>query len=82
VFNNFSGGVVLGDEPECVIASYDVYHYVVVKKVLDSIFNILQVFICQWEIQTYWVNTFPTRWQWVYVADVNELYVYSIMKLY
>jgi hypothetical protein len=39
-------------------------------------------FIYWWEIQTYWVNTFLIRWQWVCVADVNAKCVYSIMKLY
>jgi hypothetical protein len=35
------------------------------QKLLDSVFNLLLVFICQWEIQTYWVNAFLTRWRCV-----------------
>jgi hypothetical protein len=35
----------------------DVVEYVTTEKLLDSIFNILPVFICQWEIQTHWVYT-------------------------
>jgi hypothetical protein len=47
----------------------DVHHYVIIKKMLDSIYNILLVFIRQWQIQTYQFNNFLTRWQWVCVDD-------------
>jgi hypothetical protein len=35
----------------------DVVEYVTTEKLLDFIFNILPVFIRQWEIQTHWVYT-------------------------
>jgi hypothetical protein len=47
----------------------DVDHYVITKKLLDPIFSILPMFICQWGFQAYWVNTFLIRWQWVCVND-------------
>jgi hypothetical protein len=50
----------------------DVYHYVVIKKLLDSVFNILPVFIYRWESKIYRVRIFLTRWQWVRVDDVKQ----------
>jgi len=34
----------------------DVSRYVTVTKLLNSLFNILLIFLRRWEIQTYWVN--------------------------
>jgi hypothetical protein len=47
----------------CVNSAYsvrlgDMVYRVIIKKLLDSVFNILPVFIHQWEVQTQWVYTF------------------------
>jgi hypothetical protein len=60
----------------------DVYRYVIIIKLLDSIFFILPVFICWCEIQTYWDNTFLTKWKRLRADHVNPLPVYSIKKLF
>jgi hypothetical protein len=51
----------------------DVYHFVIIKKLLDLIFNILLVFICRWEIQTNWFNNFLIRQQGYVWLMVNAL---------
>jgi hypothetical protein len=38
---------------------------------LDTVFNILLVFISQWEIQRHWIYTSLTRWQRVCMDDVK-----------
>jgi hypothetical protein len=58
-------------EPGCIIVS-GIHCYVIIRKLLDSVFD-MPVFICWWEIETYWVNTYLTRWQWVCVNDVRAL---------
>jgi hypothetical protein len=39
----------------------DIDHYIITRKILDSVFNILEIFIRQWEIETYlytWSSTY------------------------
>jgi hypothetical protein len=36
----------------------DVDHYVIIRKLLDYIFNVLPVFIRRWEVQTYLQKNF------------------------
>jgi hypothetical protein len=68
---------VTENEPGC-FHQLVTFTITVIKKLLDSIFNIVPVSICRWEIQTYWI----TRCHEVCVAGVNAMCVYSIMKMY
>jgi hypothetical protein len=58
----------------CSTKGNDVVCYIIIKKLLDSIFNILPVFIHQWEIQTHWIHTSLARWQKGCMAENVKTY--------
>jgi hypothetical protein len=63
------------DKTGSVIPASRVYHYPIIKRLLDFIFKILLVLICQLEIQTYYVAV---------GIDMNALPVeyYEIILIY
>lgn len=52
----------------------DAVRYVSVKELQDSVFNILPIFIRQWEIQMHWVHTPLATCQREYTAEYVKTY--------